>query len=241
MGSTFASTASTTAGTLRSHIHRTYACSLSILLSHSLTFTISLLTNSFILTLSVFLFYFILLLLLCHVLRCTVLCINCSTQNVMFVFIYTTVRVLQYAYLSFTLFTLLFLLLFHFLSFLIPISILVIIHGKRKTLIREITSPNFCVNWFLYLGTKVAAIQAPNFKVAKHEYVGKTVRITSGENNGNQIQPILIKLNLINWVAVIRWDGFCNKNTIDKKCIYHTSYLSTLTWFLLLVFFILQD
>jgi hypothetical protein len=51
---------------------------------------------------------------------------------------------------------------------------------------------------FRILGTKVAAIQAPNYKVAKHEYVGKTVRITSGENNCNQMPSIRIKLNLIN-------------------------------------------
>lgn len=29
-------------------------------------------------------------------------------------------------------------------------------------------------------GTKVAVIQGPNFKTAKDEYVGKTVRITKG-------------------------------------------------------------
>lgn len=65
MGSTFASTASTTAGMLRSHIHRTYSCSLTILLSYSLTVTNSLLlTTSFSPTLSAFLFIYALALTL---------------------------------------------------------------------------------------------------------------------------------------------------------------------------------
>lgn len=83
---------------------------------------------------------------------------------------------------------------------------------------------------FIILGTKVAAIQAPNYKVAKHEYVGKTVRITSGENNRNQTQPIRIKVNWINWVEVIIWGGFCKNNTHWQEM--YSSHISTLIRFL---------
>ena len=31
-------------------------------------------------------------------------------------------------------------------------------------------------------GTKVAAVQGPNYKIAKDAYVGKTIRITKGKH-----------------------------------------------------------